>query len=785
MAITLLGVSVVASGGELTTVLAFSPQELVFERADGYDIVKLRDCGFTHRVGQPLLPSIPYLVAIPPAAVLTGIEVLSSEIVEISGTYLIHPAQLPRPISFEEEPPFAEPSRLTYGSLTPYPGDIVEMSHAGSMGGYRIGGFLLYPLQYIPSEQKLRLHATVTLRITYKEDAASAQPRTMHQREVFGERVRKMVLNPEDVERWAPPLRDPEQGTTEYAIVTTDTYVSALQAFADWKTKRGVPTEIKTISWINSNYGGHFDTQENIREFLKDYYANHGLIWVLLAGDISVVPHRIAKVVTPYHGTGYLPCDLYYSDLDRDWDANGNHVYGEIGDNVDMYSDVCVGRASIDNSTQASTFINKVFTFEKDPPTGYLKKICLPAVLLWPGYYGDVVNDAIANYTPSGWQDVKLYESQGTLSRTILRNNLNSGFQFCHGAAHGDANGWYYYYGWILFNSADAYGLYNGDNLTIVNSIACISGGFDQGSYNSDCLAENFVTNPNGGAVASIMNSRYGWGTPPSMGPSERLDAKFYSCLFWSNIYRIGETHAASKDNFVSQAQGDEYMRWCIYELNLFGDPEMPMWTEVPESMTVDHPQSVPSVPQNFLVTVTHDGTPVENALVCVMDSTVYEHGYTNASGEVTFPIDPLVLDTLLVTVTAYNHYPYEGECLVELGVEEMPKSQIPITRSQLYQNSPNPFTATTTIPYSVQGSKGAEGQGRNLSTYQLINVSVYDLTGRLVRTLVDGKQEPGLHRVVWDGRDEYGHNMPSGVYFCNLKVGTAINQTRRMVLVK
>lgn len=777
---TLLGSAIMASAGEFTQVIRFSPDDLALTRVNGYDLAVLRDYQLTGEIGEPLLPSVQCFTVIPPTAELKDVQVLSSEVLEISGEYSIHPSQAPRPISSQEAPPFTRPDQAIYSSPAPYPAQVVQLASTGSMGGYRIAGVLVRPLQYLPSEKKLRLHTRVELRLIYREGAVPLETRTVRQTQVFGDRVRRMVLNPVDVDTWAPPCADPKQGTTEYAIVTSDAHLSTLQPFADWKTKKGIPTEIKTISWIESNYGGNYDTQENIREFLKDYYANHGLIWVLLAGDISVVPHRIARVIAgPY--TGWIPCDLYFSDLDGNWDFNNNHIWGEPGDSVDMYADVYLGRASIENATQASTFLDKVFTYEKNPPTDYLKKICLPAVMLWSGYYGDVVNDAIAGYTPTGWQDTKLYESQGTLSRTALRNNLNSGYQFCHGAAHGDPNGWYYWSGMIVFNSQDAYGLTNGNRLTVVNSIACISGGFDQGSLNSDCLAENFVTNPNGGAVAAIMNSREGWGTPPVMGPSEKLDAKFYSCLFWDHLFRIGETHASSKDFFVPNAQSganSEYWRWCVYELNLFGDPEMPMWTEVPESMTVDHPTSVAPGPQSFAVTLTDSGTPIEDGLVCVMNSTVYEHGFTNASGQVTFSIDPAEEDTLSVTATAYNYYPYEGECLVQVGVEELTEARGQMQDARLHQNSPNPLTGTTTIAYTLRDAGGKTQDTRRTT------LSVYDLSGRLVRNLVDGEQEPGTYSVTWDGRDSSEKEVAGGLYFYKLSFGE-FTAARKMVLLR
>jgi len=87
----------------------------------------------------------------------------------------------------------------------------------------------------------------------------------------------------------------------------------------------------------------------------------------------------------------------------------------------------------------------------------------------------------------------------------------------------------------------------------------------------------------------------------------------------------------------------------------------------------------------------------------------------------------------------------------------------------------PNPFNPCTTIEYSVAVS------GR-------VTVRVYDLAGRVVRTLVDGDVEPGEHKVVWDGTTDAGLRAASGVYF--LKMETAghsdtFRATRKLVLLK
>jgi len=100
-------------------------------------------------------------------------------------------------------------------------------------------------------------------------------------------------------------------------------------------------------------------------------------------------------------------------------------------------------------------------------------------------------------------------------------------------------------------------------------------------------------------------------------------------------------------------------------------------------------------------------------------------------------------------------------------GPASLPKS------FSLAQNVPNPFNPTTTISYSVP-----EGKAVN------VLLKVFDTRGILVRTLVAGLREPGVYNVFWDGTDNNGRSLASGVYFYRLQAGDYA-PTRKMVLLK
>ena len=96
---------------------------------------------------------------------------------------------------------------------------------------------------------------------------------------------------------------------------------------------------------------------------------------------------------------------------------------------------------------------------------------------------------------------------------------------------------------------------------------------------------------------------------------------------------------------------------------------------------------------------------------------------------------------------------------------------EMPIKLVQLGQNTPNPFNPVTEIRYTVP----REGH---------VDLAVYDLSGRRVRTLVSGTESAGERTVTWDGRDEAGQAAPSGMYFYKY-VTAGETVARKMTLVK
>jgi hypothetical protein len=640
-----------AVAGTITQTFTFSPDEVKFTKTDVYDLVDLRGYVSTSAPGEPIIPQAICTFVVPSNATVTNVEVVGSEKTELPGTYNLYPAQTPRPLSTKSEPGFVGPNLAVYNSNSQYPGKLVDFGYTGTKTAYRLCGVSAFPLQYAPATGRITLYTSLTLRVTYRENSFAATPISRVQREVAGQELFGFVANSSDITKFAPPLRRSLAGDAEYVIITDGSYVSTLQPLADWLSHKGFVTVFKTVSWITSTYSG-YDTQEKIRNFIIDYYANHGAMWVLLAGANSVIPARRGRSVISGE-TGDIPADLYYSDLQWSWDGDGDHIYGEAGDDtVDFYADVYVGRAPINSTATAQTLVNKVFGYEKAPDTGYIRKAYLPWVNLFTGYTGEAVSDTIAGITPSGWTDTKAFAP----SRSAFQSAVNSGYGVCHAAAHGDYDGFYTDGGTAIYKNTDAAAQTNGmDKLIIMNSMACISGNFE----NQSCLSVALQNNADGGSVANMMNSRYGWGTPPTMGPSERLCVRFYDFFIQKDSWMLGAAFARGKDVYASLPQNQQVWRWCFYDYNLLGDPAMGVWSDVPGVLVVTRPDSVPTGTSNFHANLASGGSPVNGAWVGLYKAgEVCTRAITNSSGNVDILVSPSTPGWLYVTAYAQDKLP-------------------------------------------------------------------------------------------------------------------------------
>lgn len=161
--------------------------------------------------------------------------------------------------------------------------------------------------------------------------------------------------------------------------------------------------------------------------------------------------------------------------------------------------------------------------------------------------------------------------------------------------------------------------------------------------------------------------------------------------------------------------------------------------------------------------------------------------------GEVSCTYSQVVVDSLPYTGTYYVHaLPYYGvfrdkepsignnavgsymvsaQVQVPVGVEDQEEEQLP-TEFALLQNYPNPFNPSTTIQYQLKESVN-------------VSITIYNIVGQKIATLVDEKQSAGSYSLMWNAMDDYNNRVSTGIYFYRINAGNNFVETKKMMLIK
>jgi len=255
----------------------------------------------------------------------------------------------------------------------------------------------------------------------YSVDAVKYSP-------IFENIVKNIVYNPENLYEFYI-FQGEEEKKINYIIITDQSLNDTCEIFIQHKTvRKNVTAKVYTVQFINSTVDG-YDLPERIRNFIKQKYNESGVEWVLLIGDNSTVPFRYVL-----SNENRLPTDYYYAALDGNWDADGDHIYGEPGDEVDWGADVFVGRIPFNDVNLVNETLKNIILYEmKTNLTPWMKRILLAGGILryenetgsnLPKLDSATVSDFIADILPEGFSHVKMYEGEG-LSPSVYPYNIS------------------------------------------------------------------------------------------------------------------------------------------------------------------------------------------------------------------------------------------------------------------------------------------------------------------------------------------------------------------------
>ncbi|MBU7009127.1 MAG: hypothetical protein HXS46_00435 [Theionarchaea archaeon] len=550
---------------------AFSSDSLAVEYTFNATVIDgqwvIEDTFLQEIAGEPVMPYYPASILLPQGAVVKDVKVKFDTPV-IQDGFELPWGQYPCTFS-GPKPEKVGPNPEIYNSNNWYPEKLFEVVGVSSYKGFQILNVNLYPLQYQPSAGKIKFYPKLIVEVQFGKGLKNKLYRGLADDKAAVAGIVDNTGTLSTYEDGGTPLQ-----TEEYIIITSSSLTSTFQTLATWKGDYLNGAAVYDTTYIYNNYTG-VDNQEKIRNFIIDKYTYNGTKYVLLGGDTGVVPYRGLYVSSGGYTDSDMASDMYYGHLDGNWNNDGDSRYAEPGEE-DWYAEVAVGRAPVDNSTEAQAFVNKVIAYEQmeKPDVGARKRVCFHESRVMSGNDPDARCLAYNcdDWIPGDYYVDYLFEEDQTISKTVWRNAWAAEPIVVVHIGHGNTSVYH-----INYEIGGTVSWYNSDVPSLTNafypwttSVACICGEFEA----SDCLAEEYVKD-DCGAIGAIYNDNYGW--------FSTLDACKYSGEFcemeiracWSDgLDKLGELRDRSRYYLASSANSNSTYRWCYYERNLMGDPE-------------------------------------------------------------------------------------------------------------------------------------------------------------------------------------------------------------------
>jgi hypothetical protein len=672
LVLTVLGIFILLSASNagadrMVFTMTAGPYEIV-ETDDGFHRIEMVDHGDLQVPGKPMLPARQFHFALPPGAQVSEVKILGDERVYLEGVYRIAPAPGVIPLGLgdrsvrESREVWQRNYDATYLSDAPFPERVGEDLGVGGLRKYTYLRVAFYPFAYQPQCGVLTFCPQATVEVNYHlPPPGSALERRIQSSlkdRVGQDRARELLDNFTPAQFWYAPEGGEvaTKSTYDYVIITTASLESAVANLVDWKEDIGHTVNLVTTGWISSNYSG-WDLVEKIRNFLIDKYVDWGIEYVLLAGNIDLIPMRNCY---PSSHSSYVPTDYYYADLTGNWDSDGDGYYGEWGqDSVDFAAEVYVGRIPWSDATTIANICDKFVAAESDTGGWKDNALLLGAFINfanedhsgYPATDGAWVGELMTSDIFTGWGTTTMYEKSGLapssfscdypLTRTNVVDNWSSNdYGVVAWAAHGGTgDAWRKYWSgddgdgvpesyemtWTPFmQNSDASSL-DDEHPSIVFCASC-----ENGHPEVAHLARALVQN---GAVGVVAATRVSYGI---IGWTDKGDGGIESLSYYFHDYLVNRNQplGAALYNSKYYCKTHMWQNWQnMFDFCLYGEPAF-------------HREGLPATPQ-ILATA-----PGPNVYVALPASDI--------SASFDRPMDPASLNdtTVLVYGDLRGRYP-------------------------------------------------------------------------------------------------------------------------------
>ncbi len=533
--------------------------------------------------GDPLVPYMPIRVLLKPTETIDSIQLNFNEVKSIRNNIELPHALQQQPTSSNALPSTAKNLDI-YTNKKDFPYNDYKLLSIQTMNGYRFAIINLYPYKYNPIEKTLKSFENVEIEIITSESArvqSSTLPTTF---ELVEKKLNSNFYNKEAVKSYSKTTysspKNMDLSTPKQMIILTDEdHEDLFSEFVEWKNNHNTPTAVYTLEEIAMYYPG-YDFQTMLRGFITDAYntwasTDTPLEYVLLGGDDEIIPIRGAWGNVGDHVDYSIPCDLYYGCLDGDWNANGNSVYGEWNDDVDLYPELSVGRIPAESPTEFNNYFNKIYSYVDNVNFGdNIANMFGENLNNNPVTWGGDYKDEIVDRMPSDYEIRTNYQRDGNFSSPEVMAAINSGATIMNHMGHANENTV------CGLNGSSISSMLTNTQYGFLFTQGCYPAAFDTAtsggtSGDSESVAEHFIIAEHG-LHTFIGNTRYGWYWPGSTdGASQFFDRSFFDALFEEDIKELGKAHSYCLVDNADSALDNNAMLWCYYELVMFGDPSI------------------------------------------------------------------------------------------------------------------------------------------------------------------------------------------------------------------
>jgi len=495
---------------------------------------------------------------------------------------------------------FLQQENADYSNINQYPLDWISYSSGSGLDKNNnhilILSLHIYPVIYFPQEDLIHYLSEIKISITYE--------------------TLQTNLGNSDI--------------YDLLIITPAEFSENIQPLLNHKENYTMKTTMMLLEDIYSICPGR-DMIEQIKYCIKQAIEEWDIHYVLLIGDVKKLPIR--KTYASWWEPDLLS-DLYYADVYNasyefcSWDANENNLFGEIElngvfppdmenvDDVDLYPDVHLGRLACSTPEEVDHIVQRIITYETwTYDQIWFKRIVLaggdtfpPAMGALPFIYeGEIATEKVAQQLPD-FKHIKLWASCRNLNALTFNWAISKGAGFVSYSGHGFEHGWGTYHPNSIRRKIGLYQplyytpflkfLKNQQKLPIVFFDACLTAKLDFNITDLDeyypslirlllmvtnmeydpseffpCFAWSFLTQENGGAIATVGATRTAYTMVDKdgvYGGAGYLNVHFFKA--YEEGIHLGEMLTTTQNDYISNVGHDFF---TIEEFLLLGDPSL------------------------------------------------------------------------------------------------------------------------------------------------------------------------------------------------------------------